>query len=249
MNYYAPSPQGRIKHMNKASTKKSNFMEGAMASVPLVVGAVPLALIFGALVVAQNLPIWFALLMSAFVFAGSAQFVVVGLMAVGSPLPVIILTTFIINLRHALYSIALVPYFKNESLLTRALIAFGLTDESFAILASRFGTEQKNLKYYYLGSMTLFYSCWVLASFAGALLGSQFPELKDMGLEIAMIVTFIGMVVPQMNTKPVVIGVITSSLLSICLASLPYNLGLVFSSLLGVATAYLYSKKRALTYG
>lgn len=227
---------------------KSNFLKGAANSTALVIGAAPLGVIFGALVVAQGLPLWFAVIMSAFVFAGSAQFVVVGLMAVNTPISVILLTTFIINIRHALYSIAMVPQLKKESLLTRALVGFGLTDESFAVVSSRFHDKSINIKYYYFGSMAFFYSAWVIATFAGAYLGNQFPQLKSLGLEITMIVTFIGMVTPQLKTKPMNLGVACTAMFSIIFHPLPYNLGLVLSTLFGVAIAYAYSKKRSLAY-
>ena len=213
-----------------------------LASLPLVLGAAPLGMIFGALVVASGLPAWFAVMMSLVVFAGSAQFIVIGLMATGTPLFVILLTTFVVNLRHALYGVALMPHLKSEPLWMRALLAFGLTDESFAVAAAKFEEENVSIKRYLGASIVFFYSSWVAFTYLGVVLGEQFPALKDMGLEIAMLVTFIGMTVPHMKKKPALLAILITALSSLLFSALPYNLGLIFSTALGVSGGYLSSR-------
>src|SRR5688500_14665439 len=83
-------------------TRSSEFRAGMKATIPLVIGAIPFGIIFGASAINKGLSPLAAQSMSAFVFAGSAQFIAVTLY--GSALPtVIIMTTFVVNLRHALY--------------------------------------------------------------------------------------------------------------------------------------------------
>jgi predicted branched-subunit amino acid permease len=76
--------------------------------------------------------------MSAFVFAGSAQFIAVGLISSATALPIIIATTFIVNLRHMLYSATLAPHLKGISQRWLLPLAFWLTDESFVVAAKHF---------------------------------------------------------------------------------------------------------------
>jgi len=82
------------------STPSTEFWSGARDSIPVIVGAIPFGIIFGALAINAGLSVAGTLAMSLFVFAGSAQFVAAGLIAQGGGLLVIVLTTFVVNLRH-----------------------------------------------------------------------------------------------------------------------------------------------------
>jgi predicted branched-subunit amino acid permease len=81
--------------------RRREFWAGARATLPLVVGAVPFGIIFGAVAVNSGLSAWATAALSLFVFAGASQFVAAGLVAGGAGLLVIILTTFVVNLRHS----------------------------------------------------------------------------------------------------------------------------------------------------
>lgn len=233
--------------MSKANLRTA--LQAVLATIPLVLGAAPLGVIFGALCISNGYSPLFAVLMSAIVFAGSAQFIVIGLMALNTPISVILLTTFIVNLRHALYGMTLVPYLRKEPLWVRFIIGFGLTDESFAVAAAKFDDKKINLKAYFFGSMALFYSSWVGSTYLGSVLGTSFPQLAKMKLEIAMLVTFIGMVVPYLKMRSGQIAILITAISSIVFYPLPYKLGLVLSTLLGVSSGYLYLRRRKVIYG
>src|SRR5512141_2115262 len=94
-------------------TRRSEFWGGVRDTFPLVVGAIPFGIIFGALAVTSGITPGAALAMSAIVFAGSSQFIAAGLVASGTPILVIILTTLVVNLRHALYAASLGPHMKH----------------------------------------------------------------------------------------------------------------------------------------
>ena len=83
------------------------FLAGARDTFPMLVGAAPFGVIFGTLAIGSGLPVWLTLGMSLLVFGGSSQFVAVSLIGSGTALPVIWLTTIVVNLRHALYSATL----------------------------------------------------------------------------------------------------------------------------------------------
>ena len=166
-------------------------LAGARDTLPLAIGTTPFAIIFGTLAVAAGFPPLAALAMSAIVFAGSAQFISLSLIGGGAPLGLIWLTTFVVNLRHALYSATLQPVARDWPLPWRALTAFWLTDEIFAVAERRLQTVgEADVLPYYLGSAGFFYLNWLSWTAVGALVGSRLPGLAGLGLDFAMIATF-----------------------------------------------------------
>ncbi|CAM5560820.1 hypothetical protein SSTU70S_03298 [Stutzerimonas stutzeri] len=94
-------------------SRSQEFLHGCRDILPLVLGAIPFGIIFGTLSIAAGLSFWQTLGMSALVFAGSAQFIAVTLISGGVGAAVVLLTTFVVNLRHALYSAALQPFVRH----------------------------------------------------------------------------------------------------------------------------------------
>ena len=95
---------------NRLMGRSAEFWAGARDIFPLIVGAAPFGIIFGTLAIGSGLSASATLFMSALVFAGSSQFIAVGMVATHTGWLVIVLTTFVVNLRHLLYAVSLVPY-------------------------------------------------------------------------------------------------------------------------------------------
>jgi len=209
--------------------------------LPLIVGGIPFGVLFGTLAPSSGLSVCATMAMSLIVFAGSAQFIVLALIAVQAPLEVILLTTFVVNLRHLLYATALVPHISHLSLPLRTLLAFGLTDETFANMSQRYqpnsplGNNHQFAHFFYLGSMFSFYISWSAATAVGLILGNIIPDMTSWGLEFAMSVTFIGMVVPYVNSKAMLSATGSAAIASLYFSYLPNKLGLIISALIGVA--------------
>jgi 4-azaleucine resistance transporter AzlC len=175
--------------------------------------------------------------MSVIVFAGASQFIALSLLAVGASIPIIIATTFIVNFRHILYSANLLPKVKHLPQYWRAIMAFGLTDETFAAVNNRY-MQQGNLTHahwFYLGSFLAMYSNWILCTYIGLTLGNIFPQMQDWGLDFAMSVTFLGMVIPYLKNKPIIVAVLVSAVLAIVSYDFPHKLGLLFASFSGIS--------------
>src|SRR5437016_9044259 len=117
---------------------RAEFAAGAKAEVPVLFGVVPFGLIYGALALEAGIPPGAALAMSSVVLAGSAQFVGTQLFAAGAPGALIILTTFIVNLRHMLYSASVAPYLSRLGLRWKMLLAYLLTDEAYAMTITHY---------------------------------------------------------------------------------------------------------------
>ncbi|PKF60225.1 branched-chain amino acid ABC transporter permease [Psychromonas sp. psych-6C06] len=230
---------------------KIELISGAKAALPLMLGAIPFAILFGTLAPTSGLTPLATIAMSIFVFAGSAQFIVLALIVAKAPLEMILLTTFVVNLRHILYATALVEHVKDLPMKWRAVLAFGLTDETFANMSQRYLQRDKEYAhYFYLGSMCSFYLTWVSFTILGVLLGTMIPDMSNWGLEFAMSVTFIGMVVPYMDSKAMISAIIAAGFSSLIFAQLPNKLGLIISALIGVMIGLTISKlsKRQLSY-
>jgi predicted branched-subunit amino acid permease len=67
--------------LTAVSTPRSEFLAGVRPMIPMVVGSLPFGIIYGALAPNVGLSPFGAQAMSLFVFAGSAQFIAVGLVA------------------------------------------------------------------------------------------------------------------------------------------------------------------------
>lgn len=231
----------------------------------MLLGAAPFGLVFGAAAGPSGLSAGATLGMSLCVFAGSAQFIALTLVGGGAGLGVIVLTTCIVNLRHALYSATLLPYVARLPLRWRIPLAFWLTDETFAVVQNRLvrdGAEGRRYgsagasaddgenrpvrdavlrsrpgpeHWYYLGSALAMYGNWFAWTLAGMLVGSAIPDVEHLGLEFAMVATFIAMVTPSLANRPTLAASLAAGTVAVLLRSLPWKLGLVIAALSGVA--------------
>jgi predicted branched-subunit amino acid permease len=149
--------------------------EGFLALVPLWLAAGP----FGALYAMQARLAGLSLLetqaMSLLVFAGASQFTAVTLLLGGADALSVILTTFIVNLRHSLLAASIAPYLRNVGALARAGLAFQLTDESYALSIRRFN-EGTGSAAYLLGTNMSMYVCWQSSTFLGYIAGAALPD-------------------------------------------------------------------------
>lgn len=222
------------------SHQSTEFINGAKATIPMIIGAIPFGVIFGTLAESSGLSYLGAMAMSLFVFAGSSQFIALGLLATGVGPVIIIATTLVVNLRHLLYATALVDKVSHLSHGWRALLAFGLTDESFAVVNGRYlgRTDTGRAHWFFLGSIVAMYSNWQLCTWLGIGLGELFPDMTNWGLDFAMSVTFLGMIIPYLRSQPMWLAVISAAVFAMVLRDLPHQLGLVVAALSGICIGY-----------
>ncbi len=221
-------------------TRQRMFIAGMRDTIPMVVGATPFGVIFGAFAVTESgLDVWGALGFSLFVFAGSAQFIGATLLAQGATIPVIVLTTFIVNVRHALYGASLAPHTKHLSQRWLLPLGFWLTDETYATVVGQWTEDQPRAEWYHLGSSVLMYVNWNFWTLMGALFGSQFDGAAAWGLDFALVVTFIGIVVPLVVNRPMLVCAVVAGGVGVLTYSLPHQLYLMLGAALGIAAGYL----------
>lgn len=218
------------------ATAGSEFVRGLAATFPLMVSAIPFGVIFGTLATNAGLSPLAVMSMSVFVFSGSAQFIAILLLGTGSALGVIWLATLILNLRHLLYAATLVDHVRHLSQTWRFGLAAMLTDETFAVMERRYREEggAPNAHWYYLASCLGMYLNWQFWTYIGIVLGTEFPEVKNWGLEFAMIVTFTGIVMPALRSAPFWVAAVVAGVVATLGNALPYKLGLMLGALAGI---------------
>jgi 4-azaleucine resistance transporter AzlC len=217
-------------------SRLQEFLHGCRDIFPLIVGAIPFGIIFGTLSIGAGLSTWQTIGMSALVFAGSAQFIAVTLITGGVGAAVVLLTTFVVNLRHALYSAALQPFVRHLSNRWRVPLAFWLTDEAFAVIQHRYARDDASpyKHWFFLGAALTMYLSWQLATLAGIAFGQAVPDVASWGLDFAMIATFVGIAVPMMRTRPQVASALVAGAVALLTWGLPYKLGLIAAALAGI---------------
>jgi len=220
-------------------SRLSAFIDGAKATIPLMIAAFPFGILYGALAITNGLSPLAAMSMSLLVFAGSAQFIAVGLIAQQVTVIVIVFTTFIVNLRHMLYGASLSPYVRSFSQRWLIPLSFWLTDESYAVVFRRCQDDPRQLRWFFLGSTLAMYTNWQLCTLIGIVAGQHLEGLAEWGLDFAMVVTFIGIAVPLITSRPMLVCAIMSGSAGLLLNDLPNKLGLILAALLGIAAGVI----------
>ncbi|WP_246120758.1 AzlC family ABC transporter permease [Chitinolyticbacter meiyuanensis] len=232
--------------MPASSIPRAGFWSGMRDMAPMLIGAAPFGLIFGTLSVTAGMPAWAAIAMSLVVFAGASQFIAVTLVAASAAPWLIIATTFIVNLRHALYAASLWQQVMHWPRWRRALGAFVLTDECFAIVYHKANSgEPVDMPRYYFGAGFAMYVNWCAFTLIGIVLGRAVPGIEHWGLEFAMAATFVGIVVPLLKGRPQVGAALAAGIVALAAHALPYKLGLMLGAVAGIAVGVWLEKERA----
>ena len=228
-------------------SRLSNLAAGARDTIPMLVGAAPFGMIFGTLVTAGPLATWQGQMMSMSVFAGSSQFIAVGLVAGHASMLVIWLTTFFVNLRHMLYAATLLPHVAHLPARWRWTLGFLLTDETFAVMNGYYSKRHDHPygHWYFLGSGLAMYVNWQAWTLIGLVFGAVFPQLQSLGLDYAMAATVIAIVVPQLTRLPHFGAAMAAGIFAYLLKDLPYKLGLMSAVMIGVTTGLALARWRA----
>ena len=225
------------------------FRQGVRGILPMLLGALPFGIIFGGLAGSAGLTPGQTMGMSLLVFAGSAQFIAVSLLGAGASLGVLLLTTFVVNLRHALYSANLQPYVRHLPRRWRITLAFLLTDEAFAVVQHRYA-QSDALPYkhwYFLGAALAMYVNWQICTLIGLLFGQMVPNIAAWGLDFAMLATFIGIVVPMLRNFPQVAAALVAGAVALVFHALPYKLGLLVAACSGIVVGVVLERRAAWT--
>lgn len=205
---------------NVEKQNRLTFSKGFRDGLPILLGYVSVAFAFGMLATERGLPVWVPTLISVTSFTGTGQFVGVRLFTSGVALLEITLTILIINIRYLLMSLSLSQRLDEKiSLPQRLLIAFGNTDEIYAVAMQ----QNTCLSFrYMIGLILSAYSGWVGGTIIGAAASSILPKALINALGIAIFAMFIAIIVPPAkHSKPILLVILVAVGMSCLFKFLP----------------------------
>ena len=175
-------------------------------------GYIVLGIGFGILLRNAGFGVLWAFAMSVFIYAGSMQYVGIGLLTGGASVITTILTTVMVNARHLFYSISMIDKYKKSGRYKPYLI-FALTDETYSLLCDDKGPSEDTIDRYRF-YVSLFNHCyWITGSIIGSLLGAVIP-FSTKGIEFSMTALFIASFTEQWITSkdhiPALTGLIST---------------------------------------
>ncbi len=222
---------------SKDCSQPDIFREGAVAAWPICLGYFPIGLALGVLAQKAGLPWWSVAMMSVLVFAGSAQFICVAMLAGKASIAAIVMTTFVVNLRHVLMSSALAVYLSGVSRRFLALYSYGVTDESFAVNMTRFRAGSWD-RWRALVVNHLANSVWILATVTGSLVG-QFVPAGAFGIDYALTGMFICLLVFQLQGRIYILTGLLAAIISVAwFLLIPGDSYIVGASMLAATLGY-----------
>jgi 4-azaleucine resistance transporter AzlC len=225
--------------------RRTEFLAGVRDEAPILLGVAPFGVIFGALAMNAELGRAASQAMSSVIFAGSSQFIAAQLFGAGASGLVIVMVVFVVNLRHALYSASIAPHIRHLGPAWKAVLAYLLTDEAYAVAITRYnlGGEMLRAHWYTLGAGLTLWSAWQVSTAAGILVGSSIPS--DWPLGIVLPLTFIALVVPALKDRASVAAAVAAGVAAFLAMGLPLRTGLLVAALAGIAVGMALDRRSA----
>lgn len=220
--------------MTPPATERQALWRGVLQILPISLGIIPFGLVTGIAGVSAGLSVAQITFMSAVVYAGAAQLVSLQLIGAGAGIPFVLLALVVVNLRYVMYSSALAKPFAGLTPRLKALAAFLMVDQNFALMMGQYEALGPRLApWLYLGAGVVLWSVWVVSSYAGALLGAKVPE--GWSLDFAVPLCFLVLMVPAVQNRPSLFAALAGGLVATALINLPYRSGLFIGAIAGIA--------------
>lgn len=175
-------------------------MRGARLGLPVFLGYVPVGAAFGLASTAAGFSVLQATACSALVIAGAGQFIGLAAVAGSGNLAAALVATAVVNLRYVLFSATMSPYLASVPRWHQSLLAFTLTDETFAINIAD-SREAKADRFSMLGVGAISWLGWTSGTFVGAVAGSGIGDPSRWGVDFAMPAMFTALLVGQLTGK------------------------------------------------
>jgi predicted branched-subunit amino acid permease len=223
---------------------RPDFVAGMRDMTPPLIGLLPFGMVCGVAAQALGASALDAFGLSAIVFSGVAQIVAVQLLAAKAPLPVIVLTCFVVGLRLMMYSAAMAPHLKPVPGRWRNVLAFLLTDQAFAASIRRFreARDPRHGVSYFLGTGVLLWTTWQVSNLTGYWLGNVLPAAWQ--LDFIVPLCFLGLLVPALEDGPTRTAALASAVAVVALDALPMRLSLICAGLVGIAAGLLAERRK-----
>lgn len=215
------------------SSLSQSYGRGVRAAIPFILVVMPFGMLFGVIGTEAGLNIAEVMGFSLLVIAGAAQFTAVQLMTENAPVLVILASALAVNLRMAIYSASIAPYLGQLPVWQKAISAYFLVDQTYALSVAQFQANPdmplRARLAYHLGAATPCCLCWYPATWLGAVIGTRIPP--EYALDFALPITFLALVAPGLTSLAHVAAALTATALALALIGMPFSLGTIVAAL------------------
>ncbi len=219
------------------STVRRSALLGMRDALPVIIPAIPFGLIIGITVAETDVPNLAGFLTGSLIFGGAAQLVAITLLGAGATGLAALTAALVVNLRHVMYSGALVPRFRTQPRWFRWVGPYVLIDQVFALVSIRNRDTDLEWRSYYLGAGGLLWVVWQTTMAVGVLAGPALPE--GIQIEFAVPAMFIGLLVPSLTRRPAVLAAIVGGIATAVFWQVPNRGGMLIGAAFGALAGYL----------
>lgn len=226
--------------MHDVAFQRDAYLDGIRRIFPLAIPGMPFGFVLGVLVTTEDLPAFASWASSFIIFAGSAQIAALRLLADGTSAAIVVLSVFLINARHIMYSAALRQRFSPYPMWLRATMSYVLVDQQFAVTETAPELENPTDRYrlwHFLGGGSVLFVFWQVTVGLGILLGDVVPQSWDLGFAVPLL--FLGLLILSAKNSPGVLAAVVAAVVAVFGRNLPQGSGLLLAIVFGVAAAAL----------
>lgn len=189
---------------------KEEFLDGFKKSFPIIMGYIPVSFTFGIMARGEGLDAFTTVLMSMSSFTSAGQFAGMNVIVANGAFMEMAVTSFIVNIRYSLMSLALSQKITKMSAFKKLILAFGITDETFTV--SSF--EEAKVSFPYMLGLSLFsYLSWITGTFLGATASDFLSQRLQDSMGIALYGMFLALIVPSARDDKKILSVVVLALM------------------------------------
>ncbi|AXH13880.1 branched-chain amino acid permease [Malaciobacter mytili] len=219
----------------------NDIKDGFIANLPISVSVFSYGVVLGIICTSKAISFLELAFMNIFIFAGSAQFVIVDMLTTPINIVAIVSSALLINLRYFLITASLNTLFKDTSLKNRFFIIHFVTDESWAVTINR--QKQKEVTTYFLlgGGLCIFIT-WFLGTTLGYFFGEFISNPKVFGLDFAFLALFTAIVTSMYKSKDDFLPFLLTAIIAIILEYYLNNMFYIILSAIFGSLFYVWRK-------
>lgn len=238
----AADPAGTAKMRRMSSEVRRSVLLGMRDMAPLLLPAIPFALVLGLAIAESSVPDlagWFS---SSLMFGGASQLTAVTLLGEGAGAAAAIAGALTVNARHIMYSAALVPQFRAQPRWFRRFGPYLLIDQVFAV-SSTHDAHPSNWRAYYIGAGAMAWVLWQIFVGAGVLFGPSLPTDFDVSFTVPAL--FLGLLIPVLVRRPAAVAAVVGAGVTAAFWQVPNRGGMLIGGLAGIVAGYLAEREDA----
>lgn len=189
--------------------KKEEFLDGFKKSFPIIMGYIPVSFTFGIMARGEGLDAFTSVFISMSSFTSAGQFAGMNIITANGAFMEMAVTSFIVNIRYSLMSLALSQKITQMSLFKKLILAFGITDETFTV--SSF--EEGRVSFPYMLGLSMFsYLSWITGTLLGATASDLLSSRLQDSMGIALYGMFLALIVPSSRDDKMILSVVLVAL-------------------------------------